>query len=370
MKKILTFILLIVLIGGTVFLLRTKKEEPVAMAETTPPTTVKEIVEEEVEEEVEAEVEIFEEPDWFEIKPDESGKIMVVMFHNFVETFTETKYDKGEYTMTFDAFRELLLYLYEKDYRPISFEDFIRGHIDVAPGKIPIVFTFDDGTAGQFHLEEKDGELSLARDCAVGVMEEFTREYPDFPMKGIFFINMGSDTFRGAGTKGERLKYLTDLGLEIGNHTYNHADLTQIETREKLQEEVGKNQMAVYEALPGYEMIAFSLPYGNPAKDLKEYVIRGEYKDVKYENLAILEVGWNPSYSAMNVNFNPYSVSRVRSPGMEAVQFDLYWWVENTKRSDEYVSDGNPDTIAIPAVRLQEIDRDRLGDKKLIIWDE
>jgi hypothetical protein len=29
---------------------------------------------------------------------------MVVMFHNFVETFTPSKWDKGEYTTTFSRF--------------------------------------------------------------------------------------------------------------------------------------------------------------------------------------------------------------------------------------------------------------------------
>src|SRR5690242_10834499 len=43
--------------------------------------------------------------DYNKIKPDESGKIMVVMFHNFVQTFKPTRYDDGEYTTTFADFR-------------------------------------------------------------------------------------------------------------------------------------------------------------------------------------------------------------------------------------------------------------------------
>lgn len=230
-----------------------------------------------------------------EIKPNEAGKIMIVMFHNFVETFSETKYDNGEYTMTFDSFRELLHNLYERNYRPVSLKDYLENNISIPAGCIPIVFTFDDGTPGQFNLVEENGVLKANRNSAVGIMEEFSETHPDFELKGTFFVNLGISTFSGKGTLLERLEYLIEKGFEIGNHTLNHADLTAVKSAEKMLQEVGGNQKKMYELVPGYKMFAFSLPYGNPAKSLFEYVISGEYDGVKYENLAVFEVGAEPA---------------------------------------------------------------------------
>ena len=42
------------------------------------------------------------------VKPNESGKIMIVMFHNFVGKFYRQNMIKAEYILTFKAFEELL----------------------------------------------------------------------------------------------------------------------------------------------------------------------------------------------------------------------------------------------------------------------
>jgi len=81
------------------------------------------------------------------VKPNEAGKIMVVMFHNFVESFTPKSYDKGEYTTTFSEFEKLLQDLYDRGYRLISMSDYLNNNISVPAGCIPIIFTFDDGTS-------------------------------------------------------------------------------------------------------------------------------------------------------------------------------------------------------------------------------
>jgi len=93
------------------------------------------------------------------VKPNEAGKIMVVMFHNFVESFTPKSYDKGEYTTTFSEFEKLLQDLYDRGYRLISMSDYLNNNISVPAGCIPIIFTFDDGTSGQFNWLKKT-ELS------------------------------------------------------------------------------------------------------------------------------------------------------------------------------------------------------------------
>lgn len=302
------------------------------------------------------------------VKPDESGKIMVVMFHNFVESFEPTKYDDGAYTTTFDEFRKLLSTLYEKGYRLISMTDYLNNNISVPAGCIPMIFTFDDGTPGQFNLVNEGGKLVANKNSAVGIIEEFNKTHPDFGVEGTFYVNLGNSTFQGEGTLSERLQYLVDKGFEIGNHTYTHINLKNAKDADEIQREIGLNQKTINELIPGYKMNTFSLPYGAPSKDLQEYVQRGEYEGVKYENLAIMEVGWDPALSPISKSFNPLSVHRVRASGINPVDADLAWWLKNLTREGQYISDGDPNTITVPKSKEENIDHDKLQGKKLVLY--
>lgn len=299
------------------------------------------------------------------VKPNEAGKIMVVMFHNFVDIYK--KGDK-QFTTTFNDFRSLLQTLYTSGYRLINLNDYLNNRIDVPAGFIPMVFTFDDGTSGQFNLVEENGGLVANKQSAVGIMEEFNKLHPDFGLKGTFFVNLGDLAFSGKGTAAERLKYLIDRGFEIGNHTYTHINLKKAKSADEIQKEIGENQKKMYELVPGYMFKSFSLPYGEPAKTLQQYVVKGEFDGVKYENLAIMEVGWDPSFSPVSKKFVPLSIHRVRASGIVPVEADLAWWLKKLTREEQYVSDGNPDTVTVPKSRESVVDTAKLNGRKLIIY--
>lgn len=305
--------------------------------------------------------------DYSKVKPDESGQIMVVMFHNFVENYPK---GKNEYTTTFSEFEKLLPELYEKNYRLISLTDMLNNNIDVPAGCIPMVFTFDDGTSGQFNLIKKDGKLVANPKSAVGIMQAFSEKHPDFGLKGTFYVNLGvSSTFSGEGTLAERLNYLNDNGFEIGNHTKTHVSLPSVKTVQKMLEEVGGNQKLMNEFIPGYSFNSFSLPFGNASKDLKEYVIKGNYEGTEYKNSAIVLVGANPAPSPVSAKFNPFAIPRVRSTGMEKVECDLAWWIDAlSKGKSQYISDGNSKTVSVPASKVKNVDMSKLNGKQLISY--
>lgn len=299
------------------------------------------------------------------VKPDESGKIMIVMFHNFVDAYK--KGDK-DYTTTFNDFRNLLNTLYDTGYRLISLNDYMSGNIDTAAGFIPMVFTFDDGTAGQFNLVEENGSLMANRESAVGIMEEFNKIHPDFGLKGTFFVNLGDNMFPGKGTVTERLKYLIDKGFEIGNHTLTHINLKKAKTADEIQKEIGGNQKKMYELIPGYAFNAFSLPYGQPSKELQQYVEKGEFEGVNYLNKGIMEVGWDPSVSPYSGSLNLLSIHRVRASGIEPVEADLAWWLKEMKRDKQFVSDGDPATVTVPKGKENLLDAQKLQGRTLITY--
>lgn len=297
------------------------------------------------------------------VKPNETGRIMIVMFHNFIE-----EYHKGDkaYTTTFDAFSRLLDTLYTSGYRLISLNDYLNGNIDVPAGCIPIVFTFDDGTSGQFNLLDENGTLKANPRSAVGIIEEFNRVHPDFGMKGTFFINLGNKTFNGAGSLSQRLEYLVGKGFELGNHTYSHINLKEVKSADKIQEEIGRNQKRIAELIPGYIFNTLSLPYGAPSKELKQFVTEGTFEDVKYVNHAIMEVGWDPAPSPFSLQFTPLSTHRVRASGIVPVEDDLAWWLENLKRERQYVSDGDPASVTVPESSAKYVNQAGLGGRTLI----
>lgn len=304
--------------------------------------------------------------DYTKVKPNESGQIMVVMFHNFVESYPK---GNNEYTTTFDEFEKLLPELYEKKYRLISLTDMLNNNINVPAGCIPIVFTFDDGTSGQFNMIEKDGKLAVNPRSAVGIMEEFYKKHPDFGLQGTFYVNLGVKTFQGSGNMSDRMNYLIEKGFEIGNHTKTHVSLPQVKTVQKMLEEVGGNQVLMNEIVPGYAFNSFSLPFGNASKDLKEYVIKGNYQGVDYKHSAVVLVGANPAPSPVSPKFDPLALPRVRSTGQKKVECDLAWWLDTLgKGSSQYVSDGNPDTVTVPEDKQKNVDMSRLNGKQLVTY--
>lgn len=178
------------------------------------------------------------------------------------------------------------------------------------------------------------GELIANPESAVGIMEKFNLEYPDFGLNGTFFINSTS-FFVGEGTSSERLNYLIDKGFEIGNHTSTHINFSQASI-DTIQKEVGTVANLVNKLTNGYNVSALALPYGISSKEYKSYIAKGKYDEKEYENKIILLVGSTPVYSANNEKTNLLALPRVRARGgNKAVECDLYYWLEIMEKNPE-----------------------------------
>jgi hypothetical protein len=307
--------------------------------------------------------------DYSVVKPNEIGEIPIVMFHNFVENLEETT-DK-EYTTSFSAFTQLLETLYAQDYRLISMRDFIDHNISVPAGKIPMVFTFDDGSAGQFNLVEQNGSLIVNPKSAVGIMMAFHEKHPDFCMKGIFYLNMDKElkTFEGAGTLEERLNTLLGLGLEVGNHSWGHFNFTTSKDKTQINEKLGRNEKRIEEILPEVHFYSLALPFGGKApEDMADAMIQGQYEGIPYSNETIMAVGYLPSVPSIHQDYNPTYVRRIRSSGKIEVQFDLGYWLPLMTRDRMYISDGDPYTVSVPKDREGKVNTEKLNGKNLVAY--
>lgn len=255
------------------------------------------------------------------LKSNKMGKIMILMYHRFVDKETD------DWTRSFDNFKKDLEVLYEKGYRPIGLKDYIDGSIDISNGCTPMVLTFDDGTAGQFNMLENDGVFTVNPKSAVGIMEEFNKQHPDFKLKGTFFINY-SGLFSGKGSTEQKLKYLVDKGFEIGNHTMTHINLKKADSPETIEQEIGGHVKKTGEIIPGYVVDQLALPLGISSKKFARYVIEGEYQGIRYKNRAVLLVGSNPALSPTDKNRDLLKLPRIRARGKNPVNEDMYYWLD------------------------------------------
>lgn len=289
------------------------------------------------------------------IQPNELGEIMILMYHEIGDR-------EDTWERHYDNFKKDLERLYEKGYRPINLNDLIDNNIDIEAGHTPVVLTFDDSTAGQFrYLEEKE-ELIIDPHCAVGIMKDFNEKNPDFEMKGTFYTIYSAPPFRQGNLVQEKMDFIIDKGMEIGNHTYNHVNLASADTK-TMEKELARHVKKTREYLPGYQVRSLALPYGGiPSTPEEPYLYSGEYQGTSYKNEAILLVGSNPAPSPHHKNFNLNRLPRIRGS-----QEQLDQWFDYFERYPErrYVSDGNPDTVAIPENLKENLKEENIKEKEI-----
>jgi len=298
-----------------------------------------------------------------EYQVNELGKVPIMMYHGIVST-TDNKYtggnvDKDGYNRTAQAFREDLEFYYQNNYRMVRLNDYIKGKIDVTLGKSPIILTFDDGNKNNFNVlgRNDDGSLIIDPDCAVGILEEFKKKYPDYQVTATFFLM--NNLFNQKEYNEEIMHWLVNNGYDIGNHTTTHADFTTINTS-KTQEVVGKMYQKLDSILGEEYVKIIALPFGSPYKkthDNYPYILKGSYNDFNYQTEAALRVGWESEVSPFNKNFDPYFLKRCRAYDNNGKEFDIEMVFKNLEKN-RYISDGDINKIVI-----REDDKDNLSEK-------
>ncbi|MBD3156478.1 polysaccharide deacetylase family protein [Candidatus Peregrinibacteria bacterium] len=230
-------------------------------------------------------------------------KIAVLEYHNFGE-------EDGRWTRSPESFYNDLLWLYNNDYRPVTVEQFLNMKFPIEEGKKPILLTFDDASEGQFRILE-DGTIDP--DCAVGVMNRFIEERPDFGSAGTFFVLPYS--FGQAEYIDDKLQYLVSSGREIGSHTFGHEDLDKVDAQ-TIQWTLAEAQRYVNNQLDldePYEMRALAYPLGNyPDGELLKLIESGEDEGYTYEIDAAFLVGSHPAFMPNHEDFDPYMIPRIQ----------------------------------------------------------
>jgi len=299
--------------------------------------------------------------DYQEVRPNEAGRVMVIMYHSLGEK-------ESYYVSTPDILRKNLQDLYDRDYFLVSLKDFVNNSMDVPAGKTPVILTFDDGHRTNFNIIEESGELTIDPDSAVGIIDNFYNEHPDFGRAATFFLN-SNISFSQIEHKTFKLNYLIENGYDLGSHSYGHEDLTALDGK-GIQKTLGKNVQSIESVLEDYTVNTLALPFGKRPKEpsLEKYVFEGVYEDETYEFIAVLNVGWNPTFAPIHKDFNYKSINRVQSGSGD---FQLNYWIDyfDENPDKKYISDGVMEQISVPKILEEKIDISTIGKKELIIYE-
>lgn len=302
-----------------------------------------------------------EEPiDLKEIKANEVGQIMILEWHVIGEK-------EGRWARTYENFRKDLETLYERGYRLASLRDVLNNNITTEAGLTPVILTFDDGTSGHFRYIEQDGEMIADPTSAVGILKDLSTAYPDFGLEATFFVNKYPIPFEQKDYWQDKVKEVIELGMDIGNHTVTHPKLNKL-SQEEVAKELALMVKMIEEVVPGYKMDTLALPFGIKSQDIN-WAVKGEYQGTDYHNIGVLDVGSTPMKSPVAKGFDPTLLPRVQVFG-EGTEDNLLKWLDYFDKNSHlrYISDGNPETIAIPQEQVEKLDESRIGEKQLIIY--
>lgn len=247
-------------------------------------------------------------------KGNTTGKVMVLEYHRIVAK--DTLYDRSV-----KKFKQDLQLLYERGYRPVTLSQYLDNKIDVPPGAIPVVFTFDDSDPSQFRFLE-DGTLDPT--CAVGIWSAFAEKYPDFPVRATFYV-LPNGPFGQKKLRDKKLQMLKDWGCELASHTWNHKSLGKL-TDEQVCAELGKSIEWIRGL--GFEPRHLALPYGVMPRNralLKSFKYNG--KTYGFQSVALAGAG--PALAPTDERLDPMRLPRIQ--GMDR-DLGIRYWLEMERK--------------------------------------
>jgi peptidoglycan/xylan/chitin deacetylase (PgdA/CDA1 family) len=229
----------------------------------------------------------------------------------------------------------------------------------VPAGKHPVILSFDDATASQFHWSPRGDDVRVIDpDSAMGVLEGFFRQHPDFGRGGQFAVLTYNCFADGTPLNTiedcpDKLRWMAANGYEIVNHTAGHQDLFDV-SDEEFMYQLGDPILWLEGIIQGDAnmMDVLVMPYGNyPSRDLhpeqREMLRDGfsfEGRDVRIR--AAFMVGANPTESPSSAEYDPLFIARIQA---HAESLDGWFGAFENGSVPLYVSDGDPDTITLPA---------------------
>ncbi len=301
------------------------------------------------------------------VKPNEVGRIPIVMYH---DVGAPGAYDSLGLNISRDTYRRQLQLMKDASWYPVTMREVALGDIRVPAGKTPVVITFDDGRGTTFRTLA-NGRVDP--NCAVAIFEQFAERNPEFPFKATFYLIGQAVPFEQKETAAWKVRYLIDRGSEIGNHSQTHRYMDKNArgwvTADNLRREVAQCIRSIRRYDPRATMDTYCIPGGGfPSnRALWRVLAEGAEGGTEYKNLVLLKAWGGPSQSVFHVDYDPLQVDRigVMAGYLEGQMAAL----KSGKQMKPYISDGDPDTVTVPRAYEKYVDRAALSGRILRVYD-
>ena len=174
------------------------------------------------------------------------------------------------------------------------------------------MITFDDATQGQFnYIMDDRGQLKIDPDCAVGVLNQFSKVHDDFNAKAIFFVDFVDKKgyfevpFRQRGLEKQKIDYLIENGFDVQCHTTLHPFLGKSDYKTLY------NNTELYNYLTNYRVnhSTIAYPFGDiPSGSKKVEYIKNNF-DVAFG--AFGNRFGSKAFRVTSEKFLPYNIPRI-----------------------------------------------------------
>ncbi|MEU8249195.1 polysaccharide deacetylase family protein [Nonomuraea sp. NPDC048916] len=288
-----------------------------------------------------------------QVKANEAGLVPVLMYHRIL------KKRHASIDRTPEQFMRELERLAKRGYAPITAREFVTGDIRVPAGRFPVVLTFDDGHESHFGL---DASGNPRPDTAVGMILDVARRYPSFRPVATFWVNREPFGLRDKRQQAAAVRWLTDHGFEVANHTWSHPNLAAV-PKKRVREQIVRLERLLRKLGAG-PSTTMALPYGMLPRP-KKLARGGTWDGTTYDFSGVFLAGAEPSVSPYAKKFDRGAIQRIQSNGKkgECRKWCSQFWLEWLDRhpGERYVSDGDPDRISVPRKLRGNIDPKRRG---------
>ncbi len=202
-----------------------------------------------------------------EYQPNELGYVPVLMYHNIVQEYTDE--ERGDVLFRTEAeLRTDLQWLYDNNFYVVTMREYIDNRITAPAGKHPVVLTFDDSRPNQFFYNiAADGSVTVDPHSAIAILEDFFASHPDFGHTALFAIlPIWCFDFEAPEQEPycqQKLEWLVANGYEVANHTWDHQDLSNVDS-DTFMQRVGDTIQFIEEKTGQMSAAgALILPYGS-----------------------------------------------------------------------------------------------------------
>lgn len=302
-----------------------------------------------------------------QLKANEIGRIPILMYHSVDEP--HTRYDAHGLNIRGETFRKHLSMMVKAGWYPMNARDiYIPEKLQAVPaGMTPVALTFDDARGSHFRYK-KDGTLDP--NCILGILERFHEKYGEkWPRAGTFFVlpksSYNPTPFWQAGLEKKKCQWLVANGYELSNHSFAHKFMSGM-SASQVREAVWGCVRDIRKLAPEATMDTFCVPYGAYPRDKSTWNVIINDPQGQYKNLVAFKAWGDESFAPGDKRFDARQVDRI---GVDPGYFE-HVYSRLVKSGKLYVSDGNPDSMAIPRTWQDFVSSKRPGELPVVFYGQ